>query len=380
MTFIFFILVSIISFCALVLWGVDFYYFIINRYCRFHIGRWESTQEWQRAVIKRAIKWTKKTPTVKITDNSRYLLLDMIQGKYRSQTIQSWQNASLILGLMTLAPHEARESAKKYLNAEGNWRKKPVAVDAGMLAYAVLKVADEPEYEYVKPAMDEITNIIKRNTDKNGLISYCGGIQNPERYVDTLGLTCPFLALYARVYDCPEYAKLAFRQLEFYHDFGLYKDTALPNHAIDCESKLPLGVYGWGRGTVWYALGLIDTYQELPDGKDKKTLKQWISEAANSYLRFQKEDGGFGSSLHRISTYDSSATAGMAYFFRSCAHVLKNDEYQLYADLCLECLKRVTRITGSIDWCQGDTKGIGIFAQTYDVMPFAQGLAIRAFK
>lgn len=49
------------------------------------------------------------------------------------------------------------------------------------------------------------------------------------------------------------------------------------------------------------------------------------------------------------------------------------------ADRCLDKLRSVTRITGAIDWCQGDTKGIGIFAQTYDIMPFAQGLTLRSF-
>lgn len=46
---------------------------------------------------KTALKWLKHTPTVKITDNSRYMLLDFVCGKYKSQSIQSWQKAALIL-------------------------------------------------------------------------------------------------------------------------------------------------------------------------------------------------------------------------------------------------------------------------------------------
>jgi len=38
---------------------------------------------------------------------------------------------------------------------------------------------------------------------------------------------------------------------------------------------------------------------------------------------------------------------------------------------------KVTRRNGAIDFSQGDTKGIGIYASTFDVMPFTQGLAIR---
>ena len=57
-----------------------------------------------------------------------------------------------------------------------------------------------------------------------------------------------------------------------------------------------------------------------------------------------------------------------------------NFAYEKAAEQCLDKLRKVTRITGAIDWCQGDTKGIGVFAQTYDIMPFAQGMALRAMN
>ena len=36
-----------------------------------------------------------------------------------------------------------------------------------------------------------------------------------------------------------------------------------------------------------------------------------------------------------------------------------------------------TRRNGEIDFSQGDTKGIGIYSLTYDIMPFTQGIATR---
>lgn len=99
MTVLGILLAVITAVVALVIWGVDFYHYLLNRYCHYHIGRWTDKQAWQQAVTRLAIRWTVKTPTVKITDNNRYLLLDMLQGRYRSNTIQSWQAASLLLGL-----------------------------------------------------------------------------------------------------------------------------------------------------------------------------------------------------------------------------------------------------------------------------------------
>ena len=68
----------------------------------------------------------------------------------------------------------------------------------------------------------------------------------------------------------------------------------------------------------------------------------------------------------------------MAWFYAECATLLKNDTYRDISRRCLSVLLKKTRITGAIDDCQGDTKGIGIFAQTYDIMSFAQGIALRA--
>lgn len=372
-------LLILFSFIALALFLVDFYFYLVDRYCRFHIGRWKSKAEWTEAVYKVCVKWSKKTPTVKITDNSRYVLLDMISGKYRSSSIQSWQTASVILGLLQKGDTEnARKSAERYIDKNGQWKETPKTVDFGMLSYAILKTADNPEN--VKPAMDFTASLIFNNIDEKGLIAYTNSKADPEKYVDTLGLVCPFLALYAKVYNKPEFEELAFKQLEFFHDNGLFVNTNLPNHAVNSDSNLPLGVYGWGRGVAWYTLGLIDTYYELENNEYKEKILKWINSASLEYVKYQRDDGGFGSSLQRQQTYDSSATAAIAYFYIRCMDLFNENNYGSVVEQALEKLMKSTRVTGKIDWCQGDTKGIGVFAQTYDVMPFAQGLALRTVE
>lgn len=364
---------------ALSLFAVDYYFFLVDRYCRFHIGRWKDYKTWAEAVYKINVKWSRKTPTVKITDNARYILLDMLRGKYRSYSIQSWQNAAVVLGLVEKGDFfNAKKSIEQFIDYNGEWKKPPVAVDSAMLAYAILKVADDSKQ--IKPAMDYMIKIIDENIDEKGLISYTKGKENTERYVDTLGLVCPFLTLYAKIYDQHYYEKIAFQQLNFYYEHGLLRETNLPNHAVDAESELPLGVYGWGRGVAWYVIGLMDSFLEIQSNDYKRKLKIWIEEAANSYLKYQQLDGGFGSIVQRESTYDSSATATLAWFYAKCSEVFECQEYKEVSRNCLEKLKEVTRISGKIDWCQGDTKGIGIFAQTYDIMPFAQGMALRAIE
>lgn len=375
------IIICLVLFLCLVNYGTDMFFFLKDRFARFHIGQWQE-DAWEIAIEDKAIRWLRRTPVIKITDNSRYILLDMLQGKYCSRTIQSWQKAALILGLLESDCEECRKEARKYvaelIDGEGNWREKPTRVDCGMLSYALLRSVEDPNK--VRNAMDYSVELIKGCVGEEGMISYTGQKENPDRYVDTIGLCSPFLSLYAKTYKRPEYEDIAFTQIEKYHTYGLFKNTALPNHAFDVQSKLPLGVFGWGRGAGWYVIGLLDTYLVIDDQEKRSLLKAWIMEAADKYLCYQRTDGGFGSILQSSKTYDSSATAVLSWFYAVCGILFGCSEYIAAAENGLKKLRNSTRITGAIDWCQGDTKGIGVFSQTYDIMPFAQGMCLRAIN
>lgn len=378
MRWIFLFLIIVLSINYL----VDVGFYLRNRFCRYHIGRWESFDQWVESVEKCAVRWLYRTPTVKITDNSRYILLDCLKGKYKSDKIQSWQKAALILGLSASNnPDNVRKAktvAMSLLSKEGTWKTPPEAVDCGMLAFALLTVCDDPLS--IKPAMDYSLKIIEKNMNREGIISYAGGAGNPELYVDTLGLVCPFLTLYARTYNVTGWEDVAFKQLETFRKHGVLEKVILPNHAFNIDTKLPLGVYGWGRGAAWYLIGLLDTYNHCSNDHYKRKIREWMNEAIEAYLAFQREDGGFGSILQRKQTYDGSATVVMAWFFASLYHITGDNRCKNASEKCMAAIKNRTRISGAIDWCQGDTKEIGVFSQIYDIMPFAQGMVLRGIN
>ena len=353
---------------------------MLNRYCRYHIGRWNNYDEWLSNVKNISIKWTRKTPVVKMTDNNRLMVIDMINGKYKHNNIQSWQLGGLLLGLCECNDKEAKEAINKLIikliDKDGNWVTKPTNVDCGLLSYAILK--NSKDYKKIKPAMDYSIGIIEKNICEDGMIAYTSDKNVDERYVDTLGFVCPFLQLYSNIYAEEKFSKISLEQINQYNKYGLLHDTYLPNHAYNPKNKLPLGVYGWGRGVAWYVIGLIDTYIEIKDSDEKLILKQNIKNVADSYINYQREDGGFGSILQNERTYDSSATAVLAYFYSRCYEIFENPKYLEVSNKCLQKIKSVTRITGKVDWCQGDTKGIGVHSQTFDIMPFAQGFTLRA--
>lgn len=374
------IIVFIFLILSIIIFGVDFYFYMLNRYCRYHIGRWNNYDEWLSNVKNISIKWTRKTPVVKMTDNNRLMVIDMINGKYKNNNIQSWQLGGLLLGLCECNDKEAKEAINKLIvkliDKDGNWVTKPTNVDCGLLSYAILK--NSRDYKKIKPAMDYSIGIIEKNICEDGMIAYTSDKNVDERYVDTLGFVCPFLQLYSNIYAEEKFSKISLEQINQYNKYGLLHDTYLPNHAYNPKNKLPLGVYGWGRGVAWYVIGLIDTYIEIKDSDEKLILKQNIKNVADSYINYQREDGGFGSILQNERTYDSSATAVLAYFYSRCYEIFENPKYLEVSNKCLQKIKSVTRITGKVDWCQGDTKDIGVHSQTFDIMPFAQGFTLRA--
>ena len=364
------ILLILLAASALV-FDVDFLFYLRNCLCRYHIGRMPY-EKWKGSVYNRAVKWSKHMPVVKKTDNARYMLLDILKGEYKDASIQNFQTGALLLGLEDLGEDGFIGQNIK----EGKWKSLSKQPDCAMLAYALLRESTNPES--IRTAMDRVYKILLDAMDENGLIAYTGNPNDPHRYVDALGMVCPFLMRYSRAYGVKEAAEAAYTQLEFYHKYGLLDGTALPNHAVNVKTKLPLGVYGWGRGTAWYFIALMDTYKEMEDTPERSQIKNWIEEAAYYYLAFQREDGGFGYILPMDSGFDSSVTSAMAWFYYECADLFDNITYQRSAEKALDKLRKVTRFNGAIDWSQGDTKGIGVFSQTFDIMPFTQGFALRA--
>lgn len=353
--------------------GYDACTAFVERYSHFHIGRWADHASWKKAVRRVCVRWAKRTPVLRIKHECRYLLIDRIRGTYGKAMVQSWQKAGCILGLQEDGFMKEQSHGAELIGSNGDWAIPVDKVDYAMLAYAILREAKEPAA--IRPAMDHMIRCIEENLCPDGMVSYSAGSGAKRRYVDTLGFVCPFLGLYARIYNEPRYARMAMEQLRLFRERGLLQ--GLPVHCYHAENGLPLGIYGWGRGAGWYTLGLIDLYPELEEEADRQILRGWLEEATHACMPFEREDGGFSSILPVGHVYDSSATAMLGYFYARCGHYLGCEEYTRIAQRCRKRLIRVTKIAGVVDECQGDTIDVGIFSQRYAPMPFAQGMTLR---
>lgn len=340
---------------------------------RIYIGRWKDEKSWKISIEKRAKKWIKRTPIVPKNDNSRLILWDIINKKHKSSTIQSWQKAGLLMGIYANTENVKSQLAEKIKSSIFQVKD----IDVALLAYALLNISNKKEE--LKECMDYVYNLILDVKQNNTTIPYRKGI-NDIRFVDTIGLVCPFLVKYGIIYDCEDAITLAQKQIEEYYSFKHPETNTVP-HAYNIKQNTPLGIYDWGRGIGWYILGIIEVHKTLTDGELKKSLELKILELANVLEPYQLQSGGFSSSIFNNKMgAESSATVLCGLLYNHCYNITKNEKYAIITERTINQLMKYTQRNGSIDICQGDTKGIGNYSTCFNYMPFVQGLSLLLYN
>ncbi|CAH1207737.1 hypothetical protein PAECIP111891_03085 [Paenibacillus allorhizoplanae] len=372
--------IIVIALIDLIPMGLDW----INR---IHIGRYDDKQKWNESITTIGVKWLSRTPKIKVTDQTRLVAIDMLQGNYTKHAIQHWQEAALLLGLGEYVksndnPAEIRQKIGEYVHSkmdgQGSWARKPEYVDAAILAYAIMKL-DFLEVERYRNALDETWHLIQDHIGNEGSVAY-RKFMGKYRYVDTIGFICPFLVAYGIRYGKEECVELAVRQIQHYEEHGMLEGHHIPSHAYQIDSKLPLGLYGWGRGLGWYAIGLIDAWNELPqDHASRPLLEKSIIRFAKSAIVFQQKQGNWNWTVTREETIpDSSTTATLGWFMLNASQIDEiSDICRQSANQAIRYLMKATRRNGAVDFSQGDTKDIGVYSMLFNVLPFTQGFCIR---
>ncbi|MGM7721172.1 glycoside hydrolase family 88 protein [Metabacillus sp. Hm71] len=362
---------------------------IKNWIFRIHIGRYEDKNIWNNAITKKGTDWLLHTPKIKVTDNTRLVVIDMLKGNYSNNTIQHWQEASLLLGLSEYLKEntdkEIENAILNYLNKKfhknGKWRVIPKYIDGAILAYAIMKLDFINNDEY-KAAFDEIWNLISDHIGEDGTVEYRKFMKS-YRYVDTIGFICPFLVSYGLKYKKEECIQLAIKQIREFETYGMLNKYFIPCHVYKIENKIPLGLFGWGRGLGWYAIGLIDSWNQLTeDCEYKKELEKSVKRFASAAMNFQQENGSWNWSVTRNeSRSDSSTTATLGWFMLNAAKIQDISESCLSSSKsAINYLMMVTRRNGAVDFSQGDTKDIGVYSTLFDILPFTQGFSIRCIN
>ena len=349
---------------------------------RIHIGRYSDKYIWSKSLINRSIKWLNNTPKIKVTDNNRLTIIDRLKGNYTKSSIQHWQQAALILGLSECSKdyNKIYNYIQKYLykhfDSDGQWKEKPQYIDCAILSYAVMKYDTTDKY---KLSLDYTYKLIKEHVGEDNTVKYRKYMPN-YRYVDTVGFISPFLVRYGLKYNDEKAIELGIKQITEYYKYGFDSENNIPFHAYDVNNKYKLGLCGWGRGLGWFAIGLIDAWRELPNNnKYKNILEEIVIKYANTILKLQLDNGGFGWTVTRKETrIDSSTTATLGYFLVCASEIEEITESCLEGyNKAIKYLMSVTKKNGEVDFSQGDTKDIGVYSGEFNILPFTQGFTLR---
>ena len=343
---------------------------------RIKIGRYTNQKEWEKKILEKSLSWLNLMPKTKVKDENKLIVLDILNNKYTNKTLQSWQEASLLLGLNKAYQKNENPKIKyeilKFVNSkidkQGNWIVEPKEVDTALLAFAISEIPFLSRE--IKPALDSIYQLILSKIGEDGTIMYRNTTHN-YRYVDTIGFICPFLTKYGIEFQKEEAIHLAVSQIKNFEKYGMLENK-ISCHAYEVNTKNPLGIFGWGRGLAWFIIGTLETFKILPEKHlEKKYLQNLLQLIAETLIKFQRKDGSFAwNLLDEHSRSDSSATAVFAWFFKEMN--LKNE-----AQKSLQYLQSVTQRSGAIDFSQGDTKAIGVYSQNFDILPFTQGFVLK---
>lgn len=390
---------ALIGLMAVVFLAIDGWLAFQQWQKRIHIGRWSDTEQWAAAIDTVCRRWMKRTPIV-VQKQNRLLLWDILSGRHKNATIQYWQKAGLLLGetTCTSTPTTPTNRAQRDFSdhpgggepdtlwfvqrqidlTTGAWRYPLQHVDIALLGYAIL-LQRNIDTEQVRPAMEQVYQLLLQAKGTGDTLPY-RGTGGSTRFVDTIGLVCPFLIKYAQCYSVAEAQQLALRQLHEY-DAALHPRFGLPPHAYDLRTQLPRGIYDWGRGNGWYILGLVEMYRQLSTGSDKEELANRIIQLSNNLLPFQLSTGGFASQLFATDLpAEGSATALAGLLFHEAYRLTGETRYKEAVTKVLKCLMQMTQRGGELDLCQGDTIGIGNYSTYHGYMPFAQGMLLLLIK
>lgn len=378
------VLIIILLVAVIVVLGFDYLDILLNWLGRIKIGSIGNKKEWKSATEKVIIKWLESgTPKLPVNENKKFRLISLIRNGKKVDSTAYWQDAAVLKAASAVKGSEKGVFAllDRYIDTDsGKWLVNPQRIDSAMLAYEML-CCEVIDNKAIRPAMDYVAEYLYSLSEEYGTIPYNVAAKD-VRFVDTVGMICPFLVKYAVVYNKPEYVDIALAQIKEYRKHGFDKETRMPYHCFNVRTAAPLGICGWGRGCAWWALGITDSLKTLMSVKtyniEKVMLLKYCIEFMSSVKAYQRGDGDFGRMLFTESLEDSSAGAMLAYCFAVMYDLAESDEYKASCVRLLEHLKTCTRRNGVIDYSQGDTQGIGFYSDNLRVVPAAQGFAVAA--
>lgn len=211
--------------------------------------------------------------------------------------------------------------------------------------------------------------------DETGSLPYRAEQKNGHIYVDSIGLTCPFLYEYGRYNEKNEYMELALKQIANFLAYGIDADTGLPYHGYDVVTGTKYGIIGWGRAVGWLLRGMTGC---MVTGYGKERIAEAFKSLTDSVIIWQRKDGYFSWQLQALEgPADTSATGMICLAIQDGIRmgVLEGEAYENALEAGIRAIRKSVK-NGRVYDCLGECEGFSQYPQKYWAYPWAAAPAL----
>ncbi|WP_299067682.1 glycoside hydrolase family 88 protein [uncultured Psychrobacter sp.] len=242
-------------------------------------------------------------------------------------------------------------------------------VDQAMFGLVFLRLYTIAQAKKYLTASNEIYKNVLSYVGDDDIVRYRKGVD--VAFIDTIGLVCPFLIMYADITDCKFARVLAEKQVDHVLDTGLDKDGILPFHAVDLNLNAPLGSINWGRGIGWWVLGLAPLAAK--SDKDHPNKYFMALQKILAFLERARLDNEYWPQFighTNDNTIDSSAT--LMFLLATQQAGIRHIESQELLSVIGRCVDS----SGKVINASGDTIYINKYSRVKGASELAQGLML----
>src|SRR5690606_2373947 len=248
-------------------------------------------------------------------------------------------------------------------------------LDSIMHGYVLLKLKEQgvDEFDALISKMAAFL-LVDSPRSKGGVVPY--RISNPELcFIDALGMICPFLVGYGKLFNNQDATDLGINQMIHYIRNG-FSDSGLPYHAYDDEGRY--GCVGWGRGVGWMLWGMSDMLEYLnKNTSEYDIIVHEYTKLASIVMNNQKKNGALSWVIGDPELeHDVSAVSMCAY------SIMRGIELDILGDEFLCFLKKAVAF---IDSCvkgdkvlqtSGECMGLGSYSNVFSFFPWGHAPSV----
>ncbi|MDU6264268.1 MAG: glycoside hydrolase family 88 protein [Anaerocolumna aminovalerica] len=292
-----------------------------------------------------------------------------------------WPNGLLALAL-ECSYHARKDIQDFYILKQyyDKWIQNGIPIvnpDHAINGYSLIYVHQKMKKDIYKEAIQKIINYLyDYPRDKMDSIPYRKNSPH-DIYIDSIGMICPFLCRYGKLYNDEKAIDLAVKQIINFIHFGFDMNTFLPYHGYNLKENSKLGIIGWGRGVGWLLIGMVDSLEYIDSlNLNYNFLVRTFIKIVETVIKYQKDDGYYSWQLTALEGHiDTSSTSMISYAIHRGVKIgILNKTYLYYSNLGLQALRNSV-IDGLVTNSSAECMGFSMYPQRYDVFPWSQGPA-----